>query len=93
MIFQSAITYKGNSSFSFNSQEEADRRAYVLDCNGCVDCTNCIKCINCTNCKECINCTNCKECTDCIACSDCTYCTNCARCTDCKLVNQTNEEN
>ena len=31
MIFQSAITYKGNSSFSFNSQEEADRRAYVLD--------------------------------------------------------------
>ena len=58
MIFQSAITYKGNSSFSFNSQEEADRRAYVLDCNGCVACTNCI------------DCTDCKECIACIACSD-----------------------
>ena len=62
MIFKSAITYKGNSSFSFNSQEEADRRAYVLDCNGCVDCTNCIDCTNCTNCIDCTNCTNCKEC-------------------------------
>ena len=61
MEVQRRINTRENNYICLALEEEADKRAYVLDCNGCVDCTNCIACTNCTNCKECTNCIACSE--------------------------------
>ena len=55
-MFHSKVTEKGNSSYSFFSQEEAESRARFLDENNCI---NCINCIDCKDCKDCTNCINC----------------------------------
>ena len=71
----SQTTPKGNSSFSFLSLEEADKRAAALDAKGCVDCIECIACVDCDNCFNCINCTDCTDCDSCTYCDDCVDCT------------------
>ena len=40
MKFISAVTEKGNSSYSIMSQEEADERVKFLDDNNCSNCSD-----------------------------------------------------
>ena len=47
-MYISALTSKGNSSYSYSSQAEADERAAALDANGCTGCTGCTDCTRCT---------------------------------------------
>ena len=49
----SEVTPKGNSSYSYTSQEYAEMNARELDAKGCI---GCIGCISCKNCIDCINC-------------------------------------
>ena len=67
----SQTTPEGNSSFSFTSQEEADKRAAALDAKGCVNCIECIACVDCDNCFGCINCADCADCDNCTDCDNC----------------------
>ena len=71
MRYQSVVTQKGNSSYSFTSQDGADARAAALDAADCTNCTNCINCTYCTNCSGCRYCRDCSGCTDCRDCMDC----------------------
>ena len=69
---------------------------YLINCEGCENCsfltdsTNCKRCEYCdsckslTNCKHCNNCTNCKWLSDCEECKNCTSCKNCKSCNKCK---------
>ena len=50
MQYVSEVTQKGNSSYSFTAQAEADARALALDQAGCTDCTYCTDCTDCTDC-------------------------------------------
>ena len=74
MQYVSEVTQKGNSSYSFTAQAEADARALALDQAGCTYCTYCT---DCTDCTRCTRCTRCTDCTDCTRCTYCTYCTDC----------------
>ena len=56
MLFRSQITPKGNSSYSYASQAEADARAAALDTNNCSDCSRCSVCSECSRCSECSDC-------------------------------------
>ena len=58
----SEVTPKGNSSYSYTSQEDADMNARELDSKGCI---SCVGCINCDDCIDCINCNNCIDCYSC----------------------------
>lgn len=82
-VFRSAITAKGNSSFSSVSQEAADKAAQALDDDFCVDCIDCIDCIDCENCVGCIQCMECFDSVGCKQCSLCVNCENCIECHDC----------
>ena len=44
MRYESKLTEKGNSSYSYISQAEADTRAKALDDSGCTGCTGCARC-------------------------------------------------
>ena len=70
MKYISQKTIKGNTSYSFVSQEDAEINAASLDSNGCVNCINCVCCINCDDCNGCINCIDCIDCINCIDCID-----------------------
>lgn len=59
MFYKSAITPKGNSSYSYKSQTEADERAAQLDANGCTGCTGCTGCVYCRHCTGCVYCRYC----------------------------------
>jgi len=66
--YYSAVTPMGNSSYSYNSQEEADGFARELDENGCRYCSLCRKCYYCVGCLRCVHCSACKfsyGCSDC----------------------------
>jgi len=80
--FTSAITLKWNSSYSYQSQEQADNRAKYLDDNNCVDCINCVGCENSNNCVGCVNCV---DCAGCVNCEDCVNCVSCVGKFDIKL--------
>ena len=69
-MFTSNVTLKGNSSFSYISQEDAESNAKALDDTNCTNCTDCINCTDCTNCRNCRNCIYCTDCTDCTDCTE-----------------------
>ena len=76
-LYISEVTAKGNSSYSYFSQEYADMNARGLDQFGC---TNCMGCLGCNDCSNCTDCRYCADCEDCISCKYCDECTGCARC-------------
>jgi len=43
MRYESKLTEKGNSSYSYISQAEADTRAKALDDSGCARCARCAR--------------------------------------------------
>ena len=51
MLYQSKVTPKGNSSYSYNSQAEADAHAAALDAANCSDCSGCSGCSGCSDCS------------------------------------------
>ena len=76
-MFISSVTPKGNSSFSYISEEDAERNAKALDDASCTNCTDCTDCRDCRDCRDCANCANCANCRYCTDCRDCRGCTNC----------------
>ena len=52
MIYYSAATPKGNSSYSYNSQEDADANAKYVDDHGCSNCSYCSDCYGCSEVKD-----------------------------------------
>ena len=58
MRYESKLTEKGNSSYSYTSQAEADTRAKALDDSGCTGCTGCTGCAHCAHCTDCTDCTD-----------------------------------
>ena len=73
MIYYSQVTAKGNTSFSHDSQADADAKAKSLDYNGCSGCSDC---------SDCSDCSGCSDCSRCSRCSRCSYCFDCSRCSD-----------
>jgi len=71
MRYTSQVTPKGNSSYSYRSQADADAKAAALDAASCL------------NCSDCSYCSRCSDCSDCSRCSDCSYCSDCSDCSDC----------
>lgn len=59
MKFTSQTTTKGNSSYSYVSQEDAEINAASLDSNGCINCISCRSCVDCINCRDCVCCDDC----------------------------------
>lgn len=83
MRYVSRRTPKGNSSFSYISQEDAESKAKALDARGCVDCIECVDCTDCWSCWSCRGCASCRACSRCSDCSYCSDCTGCSYCSDC----------
>ena len=52
MIYYSAVTPKGNSSYSYDSQEDAEAKAKYLDDHDCSDCSYCSGCFRCSKIKD-----------------------------------------
>lgn len=86
MIYYSIVTPKGNSSYSYDSQEDAEAKAKYLDDHGCAYCSRCSCCACCSGCSDCSYCSfcsDCSRCSHCSGCSDCSDCSRCSRCADC----------
>lgn len=62
--YTSAVTSKGNSSYSYTSQADAEQNAFVLDVALCKDCKSCVDCRGCVDCRDCVGCNNLKEMVD-----------------------------
>ncbi len=48
MRYTSQVTPKGNSSYSYRSQADADAKAAALDAASCSDCSHCSGCLDCS---------------------------------------------
>jgi len=83
MRYTSQVTPKGNSSYSYMSQADADARAAALDEANCSRCSRCLNCSDCSNCSHCSRCLDCSDCLDCSRCSHCSRCSRCSRCSNC----------
>ena len=80
MRYYSKVTDKGNSSYSDDSQDDAEAKAKWLDDHGC---SRCSYCSYCSGCSYCSYCSGCSDCSYCSGCSDCSYCSRCSRCSYC----------
>ena len=56
MIYYSTVTAKGNSSWSCESQADAEAKARYLDDHHCSDCSRCSDCSDCSDCSGCSGC-------------------------------------